>query len=191
MKVLVIDNHTGRIPDWEKLLLLNNFEKVDVVRIENFIYGDDSEYDLVVLTGATGLAIPTHFDEYKEEFKLILGRKKPILGVCVGFQAIVTAFGGKLLYREIEGIKGIIDMNSVANDQIFGDKIEFKVFESHKYYVSEVPTELITLAQSKYNIEVVKHILRPIYGFQFHPEVIDPQNDGSEIFKNFVEKIVK
>jgi len=190
MRVLLVDNHTSRIPEWKSLLSHYNFEDVGVIRVEEMKHEETDSYDLVILTGATGLAIPSHMDIYKEELRLIRERQKPLLGVCVGFQVIAVALGGTLQYRT-ESVRGVIDINVSNQDQIFGKTNKFKAFVSHKYYVSEAPKQCVSLARSIYNVEAFKHESLPMYGFQFHPEVVEPANDGATIFSQFIELVVK
>ena len=190
MKILIVDNHTVRLPEIVTLISKYGAEKVDIVRTEHLLRQDADECDLIILSGATGLAVPSHLDIYNEEFALIRERNKPLLGICAGFQAIATAFGEELEYRN-RSINGVINIEAVNKDSIFGDKEQFRVFESHKYFLSQPPAEFITLAKSAFNIEAIKHISKPIYGFQFHPEVTDPPNDGANIFSRFMDKLVR
>lgn len=193
MRILIVDNHTSRIPEWRSLLSRYGLDGLDIVRAEQLKPSQADSYDLVILTGAGGaggFAVPTHMDGYKEELALIRERKKPLLGVCVGFQAIAVAFGSALQYRA-ERVKGIIDIDVLKQDSIFGEVKRFKAFVSHKYYISEAPKEFALLAKSVFNAEVIRHETRPMYGFQFHPEVVEPQNDGATIFHRFMESVVQ
>jgi GMP synthase-like glutamine amidotransferase len=187
MRTLIIDNKTLLLSELKELLSQVGISNPDLINVEQADFQTSETYDLVVLTGAKGLSVPKHPDIYKEEFKIIRERTKPLLGICAGFQAIAFAYGCTLHHR-VESISGIVNINVLAPDLIFSGRTKFTAFESHKYFVSETPPELIQLAKSEFNIEVIKHILRPIYGFQFHPEATDPQNDGAEIFKAFIEQ---
>ncbi len=188
MYFLIVDNHTSRLAEIRNLLARYGPEAVETILVEKLVESDGDDYDLVILTGATGLAIPPNMEVFKNEFALIRKRNKPLLGICSGFQAIQVAFGGRLNYRP-EGVRGIVDVKVNKHDDIFGGLNSFKVFESHKYFV-DTPVELIELARSSFNIEVIKHASRPIYGFQFHPEVRDPENNGSTIFRGFMNSVV-
>jgi para-aminobenzoate synthetase len=187
MRTLIIDNKTLLLPELKALLVQVGIENTDLISVEKANFESSETYDLVVLTGATGLSVPKHPDIYKEEFKIIRERTKPLLGICAGFQAIAYTYGCTLHHRK-ESVLGIVDVEVLQPDPIFKGKTNFKVFESHKYFVSETTPELMQLAKSQYNIEVIKHIAKPTYGFQFHPEAIDPQNEGTGIFKAFVEQ---
>lgn len=189
MRILLVDNHTSRIPGWRSLLSRYDLGSLDIVRAEELKPSQADSYDLVILTGAGGVggfAVPTHMDGYKEELNLIRERNKPLIGICVGFQAIAVAFGSPLQYRT-ERIKGVVDIDVIKPDPVFGKMKSFKAFVSHKYFVSEAPKQFILLAKSIFNVEAFRHETRPIYGFQFHPEVTEPENDGATIFHRFME----
>ncbi len=186
MRILLVDNHTLRMPEWQSLLA---HDEVNIVRAEQLQPTEADPYDLVILTGATGFGIPAHPDGYQEELALIRTRNKPLLGVCAGFEALVTAFGGTLQHRR-ERVRGVIDINVVKQDPIFGETKRFKAFVSHKYFIAEAPKQCVVLAKSAFNVEVIKHESRPVYGFQFHPEVTEPPNDGAAIFHRFMDLVV-
>ncbi len=114
----------------------------------------------------------------------------PILGVCLGHQAICEAFGAKitLAKRLMHGKKSSIH---IAN----GSRI-FKelppVIEAARYHSlialrSTLPDDLLVIAEDEIGeIMAVKHRLYEIYGLQFHPEsILTPR--GSQIMKNFLE----
>jgi|CXWL01.1.fsa_nt_gi GMP synthase-like glutamine amidotransferase len=189
MRVLIVDNHTSRLAEIRTLLSGCEIQNIDVVRTEELKQDNYDAYDLIVLTGATGLSIPPNMEVFKNELELIRKREKPLLGICSGFQAISVAFGAKLQYRP-EGVRGVVDIEVMKPDPIFGGKNNFKVYESHKYFLEETPPGLTPLARSIFNIEVIKHVSRPTYGFQFHPEVDSPENDGSVIFQGFMTSVV-
>ena len=59
----------------------------------------------------------------------------------------------------------------------------------HKWHIKEVNSVLIPLAKSAKGIDIVKHVNKKIYGFQFHPEITEPKNDGEIIFKTCLDVI--
>lgn len=191
MRILVVDNHTRRLPEWKSLLAhYATDDEINIVRAEQLKPAQAAAYDLVILTGATGFGIAKHSAGYAAEFVLIRERTKPLLGVCSGFQAIAAAFGSTLQYRP-GGVRGVIDIEVLQPDQVFGEARRFKAYVSHKYFIAEAPKQFTLLAKSIFNVEAIKHESRPIYGFQFHPEVSEPQNDGVAIFSRFMETVVQ
>ena len=118
--------------------------------------------------------------------------KIPILGVCLGHQAICTAFGGKISYakRLMHGKSSEI---STDDDEIFKKKkkkITVGRYHSLSLLEDSLPDSLnvISKADDDGEIMAVKHNEFDVYGLQFHPEsILTP--DGLIIIKNFMEKI--
>ena len=118
--------------------------------------------------------------------------KIPILGVCLGHQAICAAFGGVISHakRLMHGKSSDI---SLDYDFIFkGLPSEINVGRYHSLSLVEetLPTELeiISKARDDGEIMAVKHKDYNVYGLQFHPEsILTP--DGLTIMENFLEKV--
>ena len=103
----------------------------------------------------------------------------PILGICLGHQAICEAFGATVTYAKelVHGKQDTIYIDKL--DPIFSRLSDFKAARYHSLSVQEstLPNCLLKLAHS-YDQEVmaVRHKDYPVYGFQFHPErVMTPQ----------------
>ena len=116
--------------------------------------------------------------------------KIPILGVCLGHQAICAAFGAKVSYakRLMHGKSSIISLN---DDSVFkGLPNEITVGRYHSLSMLEetLPDSLEIISKAKDDGEVmaVKHKEFNIYGLQFHPEsILTP--DGLTIIENFLK----
>ena len=118
--------------------------------------------------------------------------KIPILGVCLGHQAICTAFGGKVSHakRLMHGKSSDI---SLDYDYIFkGLPSQISVGRYHSLSLIEdsLPECLDVISKSNDDGEVmaVKHKDYNVYGLQFHPESILTR-DGLAIIQNFFEKV--
>ena len=118
--------------------------------------------------------------------------KIPILGVCLGHQAICAAFGGKVSYakRLMHGKSSSI---SLDYDYLFkGLPSEITVGRYHSLSLVEdsLPDclEIISKAKDDGEVMAVKHKEFNIYGLQFHPEsILTP--DGLTIIDNFLDKV--
>ena len=116
----------------------------------------------------------------------------PILGVCLGHQAICAAIGGEISHakRLMHGKSSDI---SLDYDFIFkGLPSEINVGRYHSLSLVEdtLPDELeiISKARDDREIMAVKHKDYNVYGLQFHPEsILTP--DGLTIMENFLEKV--
>lgn len=118
--------------------------------------------------------------------------KIPIMGVCLGHQAICTAFGGKIDYAK-KLMHGKSSKISLDYDYLFkGLPSEISVGRYHSLSLDEksLPDSLKILSKAKDDGEVmvVKHKNQNVYGIQFHPEsILTP--DGITIITNFLEKV--
>jgi anthranilate synthase component II len=116
-----------------------------------------------------------------------LGRKVPVLGVCLGHQAIVEAFGGEIGFakRLVHG-----KASPVRHDGrgIFaGLPEEFEAGRYHSLAATSVPAELeVSATCAEGEVMAVRHRELPLDGVQFHPEsVLTPM--GPAIAKNFLK----
>ena len=125
--------------------------------------------------------------------ELIKTAEVPILGVCLGHQAIGAAFGGNII-KAPEVFHG--KTSSIDHDgSLLFSEIE-KSYDVVRYHsliidMKTLPSELnvtATLSDDNEIIMAVEHINRPIYGVQFHPESIDT-NNGTKLIENFIRKI--
>ena len=114
----------------------------------------------------------------------------PILGVCLGHQAIGEAFGATVTHasRLMHGKTSLL--TDVADDIIFkGIKKPVQVARYHSLSVQEstLPQELeVTARSDDGEIMAMRHREYLIYGLQFHPEsVMTPE--GSAMIRNFLE----
>lgn len=114
----------------------------------------------------------------------------PILGVCLGHQAIGEAFGATVTHasRLMHGKTSLL--TDVADDIIFkGIKKPVQVARYHSLSVQEstLPEELeVTARNDDGELMAMRHREYPIYGLQFHPEsVMTP--DGPVMIRNFLE----
>ncbi len=116
--------------------------------------------------------------------------KIPVLGVCLGHQAICEAFGAEITYakRLMHGKKSVITFDS--DSRIFkGIGGDIAVARYHSLAASEngFPMELkITAWTDDGEIMAVEHRTFPVFGLQFHPESILTQH-GKKLLKNFLE----
>ncbi|MEK7552905.1 MAG: gamma-glutamyl-gamma-aminobutyrate hydrolase family protein [Patescibacteria group bacterium] len=185
MKILLIDNHTKHVQDWKRLAKENNLDLVVVSCAEPEI--SQEIFDLIILSGGTGLPVTRSRDVLKKEIEIIKNSSKPILGVCLGFELIADTFGATLLYRE-KRVSGFSRIRVSKNDPMFAGLDEFSAKEAHKFYLETLPKGLEELARSESGVEVFKHRTRLIYGFQFHPEIISPENQGTQVFLNLLKR---
>jgi anthranilate synthase component 2 len=115
--------------------------------------------------------------------------KLPILGVCLGHQAIGAAFGGKII-RAQQLMHGKTSVISTTQQGVFaGLPAQFTVNRYHSLAIerSACPAELeLTAWTDDGEIMGVRHKSLPIQGVQFHPESILTEH-GHAMLKNFLQ----
>lgn len=114
----------------------------------------------------------------------------PLLGVCLGHQAIALAFGGKVISAG-EICHGKADLVFHHRQDLYQHlPLPFQAGRYHSLMVerTSLPQDLVIDAESaEGRIMGMRHASRPIYGVQFHPEsILTPQ--GDRLLENFVRK---
>lgn len=120
--------------------------------------------------------------------------KIPILGICLGHQAICEVFGAKITYAKqlMHGKQSVIKL---AGDSVLframGPEITVARYHSLAADSATMPEALkVTATTDDGEIMAVEHTQYPIYGVQFHPEsVLTPQ--GKQIIENFIQSTLQ
>jgi anthranilate synthase component 2 len=187
MKVVIIDNYDSFTYNLSHLLKELGAE-VTVYRNDRFQLDDLKPFDKIVLSPGPG--IPSEAGLLLDVIRRYAG-VKPILGVCLGEQAIGEAFGGKLtnLSDVFHGVQTPITLT--AEDYVFeGLPKELPVGRYHSWVVDKesLPDclEVTAVSQEGY-IMALRHRSLDVHGIQFHPEsVLTP--DGKTMIKNFLNR---
>ena len=118
--------------------------------------------------------------------------KIPILGICLGHQAICEAFGGRVSYAKelMHGkIKTIYTIGKSKLFESLGDSFQAARYHSLAAVREELPEVLKVTAEAEDGeVMAVEHTEYPVYGVQFHPEsVMTP--DGKLMIQNFMATV--
>ncbi len=188
MKILVFDNYdsfTYNLVHLVKKVLPD--AEVDVFRNDEISLEKVAEYDKIILSPGPG--IPSEAGLLLPLIKKYAALK-PILGVCLGHQAIGEAFGGNLvnLSTVYHGVSTNCQLSTV-NCQLFrGLPSEFLVGRYHSWIISDkdFPEELeITAVDANGYIMALQHKKYNVQGVQFHPESVLTPN-GETIMRNWL-----
>ena len=186
MKILIVDNFDSFT--FNLVHILEQFAAEVYVKRNNQIDMDElKEIDKIVFSPGPGLP-----SDVKIMYQIINAYKeyKPILGVCLGHQAIAHFFGAQLLNMKEVSHGRQKATQIIKSDYIFKNiPAEFNSGRNHSWIVdkNDFPAELeVTSVDSENNIMSVKHKIYDIRSVQFHPESIMTEY-GIEILKNWVE----
>lgn len=186
--ILLIDNYDSFVYNLYQFLAVEDPD-VRLVRNDRITPEEalSMEPDAIVISPGPGK--PSDAGVCIELIRQLKGRI-PILGVCLGHQAIGEAFGATVTHasRLMHGKTSLL--TDVADDIIFkGIKKPAQVARYHSLSVQEsiLPEELeVTARSDDGEIMAMRHREYPIYGLQFHPEsVMTPE--GSAMIRNFLE----
>ena len=185
MKTVIIDNYDSFTYNLYQLVRGAGAEAT-VVRNDAFRLEDLADYDKIILSPGPGIP---------EEAGLLLevirtyARHKPMLGVCLGHQAIGQVFGARLtnLSEVFHGVQAPCLLT--GEDYLFhGLPRRFPVGRYHSWVVSRegFPNCLqVTAASEEGHVMALRHRDYDIHGIQFHPEsVLTP--GGRAIVENFL-----
>ena len=116
--------------------------------------------------------------------------KIPILGVCLGHQCIVEAFGGKIVYAQqlMHGKTSIIQHDQITIFTNLDSPMVAGRYHSLAADITRLPKNLDISASTEDNeIMAVRHKTYPIEGVQFHPEsILTPL--GEKLMHNFLQQ---
>ena len=165
-------------------------KEIKVIRNDQFTINQIKELNPNIIILSPGPGKPSNAGICVPIVKEFQG-KVPILGVCLGHQAICEAYGGKISYAK-EIMHGKTSTLKLNDDPLFkdlNDSIQAARYHSLALIENTLPQELDVIARTiDDEIMAVKHKNYPIYGLQFHPEsILTPE--GLDIITNFLKML--
>ena len=187
--LLLLDNYDSFT--WNVYHFLKSFKvKVQVIRNNKIKASDNNKFEKykgIVFSPGPGKP------ENAGEMMNIIGKYKdkiPMLGICLGHQAIGASFGAKIvkmkkvMHGKTDNITILKNSNIIKNIPSNFIATRYHSLEISKKYL---PKEIEVLAENKKkSIMAIKVKNKKIYGLQFHPESIATSN-GELFFKNFIK----
>ena len=178
MKIVIIDNYDSFSYNLAHLLKELGAE-VTVFRNDQFQMEELEQFDKIVLSPGPG--IPSEAGLLMDTIRTYAGRK-PILGVCLGHQAIGEVFGAQL-----ENLSEVY--HGIQSECTYEGK-RILVGRYHSWVVSKVgfPDCLeVTAETDDGQIMALRHRTMDVQGMQFHPEsVLTPQ--GKDLIREWLER---
>jgi len=187
MKLLVLDNYDSFTYNLVHLLDKIGEVDIDVFRNDKISVEKVAEYDKVVLSPGPGL--PEQAGILKEVISKQC-KKVPMLGVCLGHQAIGEVFGGTLTNLEQVHHGVATEITVEKDDYLFtGLPRSFMVGRYHSWVIDSLGEDSgfeITAVDGNGEIMAIAHKEYDIRGVQFHPESILTEY-GEELMSNWLK----
>lgn len=183
--ILLIDNYDSFVFNVEQYLRELTDEEVRCVRNDKITLDEIRRLNPSKIVLSPGPKHPQDSGICLEILKSDI--TAPILGICLGHQAIGLVYGAKIkrLEKPYHGKTSLIKVS--RKEPLFtGLPDEFEVMRYHSLYVDELPSNLQALAVSEDGVVMALSAKdRPIFGIQFHPESYFTQY-GKKIIENFI-----
>ena len=185
--ILVIDNYDSFTFNVVQALECATNEEIKVVRNDEATVEQLAALNPSHLIVSPGPGNPTGAGVSVEAIRYFAG-KVPILGICLGHQAIGEAFGAKIVQAKFikHGIVEDIDLDGRGVFRTIGKSAKFTRYHSLVIDEATLPADFEVTARAKDgDIMGVRHKTMPIEGVQFHPESIASQA-CQDLFKAFL-----
>ena len=204
MRSLIINCYLNPKEINELFSAIKPFGDCQISHYEEINFEDrvNNDFDAVIISGSEARIVDeNHRKMFAKIADLIRNLEIPTFAICFGHQLLCWTFGAEVSSLT-KPIKNKFEwINIIEFDEIF-DGFEDRhilLAESHNDYVikrSLKEAGFVLLADSEScEVEAVKHVKKPFYGVQFHPERIKIQNEtraeGQMIVENFYKKVVR
>lgn len=179
--ILLVDNYdsfTYNLRDY----LLQLGKEVEVKRNDDPLASFHLNYEGVVLS--PGPETPEKANQLLQIIEIY--QNLPLLGICLGHQALAVFFGSKLVKAE-QPIHGKLRQVYHQGDELFNQIPEkFNVVRYHSLIVDRcIPPLKVTSISPKKEVMSLRHVEKSIFGIQFHPESVLTEY-GFQLLKNWV-----
>lgn len=190
---LIIDNYdsfTYNLYQYVGEVLQNKKEEIKVIRNDKTTLKEINNMKPKGIIISPGPGVPENSGISIDVIKNI-GKQIPILGICLGHQAMAYSYGGEVI-RAKDIKHGKTSKVKHRGTDIFKNiKNPLNVMRYHSLIVKKesILKDFSIIAETEDEIVMaIKHKKYPLYGLQFHPESILTEQ-GKDIIKNFVEVI--
>lgn len=177
--VVVVDHHDSYVWSLVHMIAQVTGEMPDVVEHDEVKLGDLVSYTHVVLSPGPGH--PAEPADFAVGQDVLVAGDRPVLGVCLGMQGLVTAYGG--VVDRIEPAHG--EVAQVTHDGLgvfAGLPSPLEAVRYHSLAAVSVPDVLEVTARSEDGVVMgVRHRSLPLEGVQFHPESVLSQHGAAMI----------
>lgn len=187
----------------KKILFIDNFDSFtyNVVHLlasqgarQDVLLNDDprltpallDEYDALVVGPGPGK--PSETPQMLAVLKAAIDRGMPVLGVCLGLQAIGEVMGATVTHapRQMHGKTSVVEHDASGIFAGLPGRLQFTRYHSLCLAPGSLPETLHVTARSDDGvIQGIAHAEKPVHGVQFHPESVLSEH-GEELVRNFL-----
>lgn len=194
MKVLIIDNYdsftynlyqvTGELLEAKKLQFTLDVVRNDQITVKEIM---KRNYDKIIISPGPGDPADKAYFGICSKVITNIGRKTPILGVCLGMQGIAYYFGGRVIRAKLpmHGKTSIISHDGKGVFAGLPQGLEVMRYHSLIADKDTLPKTLEISAQANGEIMGLRHKIYPVEGIQFHPESFATEG-GKKMLANFL-----
>ncbi|KAH3666549.1 hypothetical protein WICMUC_005618 [Wickerhamomyces mucosus] len=197
MTILLVDSYDSFTFNLRSLIETATGEKVITIHNDTLDPADLGKYtdyfsSIIVGPGPGHPNIPSDVGLIPDLFNGTISKNPiPILGICLGFQALCLSQGCEI--NRLDSIKHgqVYPVSHTNTDRLFHNiPQDYKCVRYHSLYVPELNDQLVKLAVTQEigsNEEIImsaRHVDKPWYGVQYHPESICSEA-GEQLIKNF------
>ena len=185
--ILVIDNYDSFTFNVVQSLQMYTKQEIRVVRNDEYSVLQRAQMKPDFLVVSPGPGNPSQAGVSVEAIRFFAG-KVPILGICLGHQAIGEAFGAKIVHAKnvCHGIIQDIELDGKGLFRTIGKSCKFTRYHSLVIDEKSLSSDFEVTARAKDgDIMGIRHKTLPIEGVQFHPESIASEH-CKDIFLNFI-----
>ena len=193
MKFLIIDNYDSFVYNLAQYLGELGVES-DVIRNDKITLDEikQNNYDAIIISPGPGTPEEKKYFGVCSDVIINMGPSTPILGVCLGHQGIIHAFGGKVTNAGCVRHGKTSPVNHNNSELFKGVSNPFRATRYHslvgdKTIIPDV-LEITATAADDGEIMAIKHKEYLIVGVQFHPESI-MTDEGKKILANFIRQV--
>ncbi|MDE1861806.1 MAG: aminodeoxychorismate/anthranilate synthase component II [Thaumarchaeota archaeon] len=195
MKFLIIDNYDSFVYNIAQMLGELGVDS-DVIRNDKITLDEirKGHYDAIIISPGPGTPEDEKYFGVCTKVIKEIGPTKPILGVCLGHQGIIHAFGGRVVNAGNVRHGKTSQVEYKKSPLFDGVKNPFRATRYHSLVGDKtvIPDDLVVTAVAKDDNEImaVSHKKHLIVGVQFHPESI-MTDEGRKILGNFIKLVRK
>ena len=193
MKFLIIDNYDSFVYNIAQYLGEFGVES-DVIRNDKITLDEikQNNYDAIVISPGPGTPEEKKYFGVCSDVITNMGPTTPILGVCLGHQGIIHAFGGKVTNAGCVRHGKTSPVNHTNSELFKGVSNPFRATRYHslvgdKTIIPDI-LEVTATAADDGEIMAIRHKEYLIEGVQFHPESIMTE-EGKKILANFIKQV--